>query len=112
MCQEVGHTLGLTHNDEDFNTVTGTCMDYANDPSLNQQPDKHDFEQLAKIYGHLDSTNTAISSVGSANRTAADLHGQDEWGRAVRFASDGKPVVFERDLGRGERMFTFVTWAE
>ncbi len=112
MCQEVGHTLGLTHNDEDFNTVICTCMDYANDPSLNQQPNHHDFEQLAKIYTHFDNTNTAISSAGSANRAASDLNGQDEWGRAVRFASDGRPVVFERDLGRGERMFTFVTWAE
>lgn len=112
MCQEVGHTLGLTHNDEDFNTVIGTCMDYANDPTLNQQPNTHDFEQLAAIYSHLDSTNTAFSTVGSANSAASDLHGQDEWGRAVRFASDGKPLVFERYLGRGERMFTFVTWAE
>jgi len=113
MCQEVGHTLGLTHNDEDFNTVNGTCMDYANDPSLNQRPNKHDYEQLAVIYGgHVDGTNTAISSVGSSNSAAAALHGQDEWGRAVRFASDGRPIVFERDLGRGERMFTFVRWAE
>ncbi len=51
----------------------------------------------------------AARTIGYLN-TYADLHGQDEWGRAVRFASDGRPVVFERDLGRGERMFTFVTW--
>jgi len=32
MCQEVGHTFGLVHQDENFNnTNLGTCMDYTND---------------------------------------------------------------------------------
>ena len=31
MCQEVGHTLGLDHQDEIFDNVNlGTCMDYTN----------------------------------------------------------------------------------
>ncbi len=111
MCQEVGHTLGLGHNDEDFSTVNGTCMDYADDPTLNQHPDAHDYEQLAAIYSHTDTTNTAVSSSGPANSAAAALHGQDEWGRAVRFTSDGRPVIFERELGQGERLITFVVWA-
>jgi hypothetical protein len=39
MCQEVGHTFGLDHQDENFNnTNLGTCMDYTNDPSTNQHP--------------------------------------------------------------------------
>jgi hypothetical protein len=34
ICQEVGHTLGLDHQDEAHsNTNLGTCMDYTNDPS-------------------------------------------------------------------------------
>lgn len=32
-CQEVGHTFGLDHRDENFdNGNLGTCMDYTNDP--------------------------------------------------------------------------------
>lgn len=111
MCQEVGHTLGLGHNDEDFSTVNGTCMDYANDPSANQHPNDHDYEQLAAIYAHLDTTNTAITSSGKGNKANATLHAQDEWGRAIRFTSDGRPVVFERELRQGERLVTFVVWA-
>jgi hypothetical protein len=111
MCQEVGHTLGLGHNDEDFSTVNGTCMDYADDPAQNQHPNAHDYEQLATIYSHLDTTNTAVSSTGAANRSAASLYAQDEWGRAIRYSSDGRPVVFERPLPQGERLVTFVVWA-
>ena len=33
MCQEVGHTFGLGHQDENFsNGNLGTCMDYTSDP--------------------------------------------------------------------------------
>lgn len=38
MCQEIGHTLGLGHNDEDFGTTNGTCMDYSNDPGSQSTP--------------------------------------------------------------------------
>ncbi len=54
MCQELGHIWGLGHNDEDFSTTNGTCMDYSNDPVPNQHPDQHDYETLQAIYGHLD----------------------------------------------------------
>lgn len=55
LCQEVGHTFGLDHQDEVFdNPNLGTCMDYTNDPSTNQHPNAHDFAQLATIYTHLD----------------------------------------------------------
>ena len=47
MCQEVGHTLGLDHQDTNFtNANLGTCMDYTNDPSTNQHPNGHDYEEL------------------------------------------------------------------
>ena len=59
MCQEVGHTLGLDHQDEDFgNPPLGTCMDYTSDPTPNQHPNQHDYDQLEAIYEHLDSTTT------------------------------------------------------
>src|SRR3990170_6045615 len=62
MCQEVGHTLGLDHQDENFNNANlGTCMDYTNNPSSNQHPNAHDYDQLQAIYAHLDSSTTLQS---------------------------------------------------
>ena len=57
MCQEVGHDFGLDHQDENFNNANlGTCMDYTNDPSTNQHPNAHDWEELDIIYAHLDGS--------------------------------------------------------
>lgn len=64
MCQEVGHTFGLGHQDENFaNGNLGTCMDYTNDPDgtlqeqlQNLQPNDHDYAELAAIYAHLDTS--------------------------------------------------------
>ena len=57
-CQEIGHTFGLDHQDENFyNANLGTCMDYTNNPAgpaSNLHPNKHDYDQLATIYSHLD----------------------------------------------------------
>lgn len=108
MCQEVGHTLGLDHQDENFgNPNLGTCMDYTNDPSSNQHPNTHDYQQLATIYGHLDSTTTVgAAPVGSANGSW-----DAEFGQQVVKANGGKAAIFVRDLGRGARVISFVIWA-
>jgi hypothetical protein len=115
MCQEVGHTFGLDHQDVAYdNPNLNTCMDYTNDPSSNQHPNAHDYDELALIYGHVDSSTTvAAASASSANAgAAADLNRQDTWGRAVRYSQTGRAIAFERDLGGGEKEFTFVIWAE
>ena len=54
LCQEVGHTFGLGHTDDD------SCM---NDLGAldNPKPIAHDFEQLDIIYAHLDSVDTYTS---------------------------------------------------
>jgi hypothetical protein len=112
MCQEVGHTLGLDHQDEIFdNPNLGTCMDYTSDPSTNQHPNQHDYDQLALIYAHLDSTTTVGQSLpsGKANIDHDEL---GEWGRAVKKSSDGRNSLYERDLGGGKKVFTFVIWAD
>ena len=112
MCQEVGHTLGLGHNDEDFeNTPTGTCMDYSNDPQPNQHPNAHDYAQLKTIYAHLDSTTTVGTLATSARQDGAGAgNSQAEWGQAIRYDGDGRPSLFVRELGNDQRVFTFVTW--
>ena len=67
MCQEVGHTFGLAHQDENFtNANLGTCMDYTNDWSTNQHPNTHDYNQLDTIYNHVEaaSASKAASTTG------------------------------------------------
>jgi hypothetical protein len=107
-CQEVGHTFGLAHQDEDFNNANlGTCMDYTNNPGTNQHPNQHDYDQLQTIYAHLDSTTTVSAMpAGFAN---ADMHAIENWGEKV--SDNGKSALYVRDFGDGYQIFTFVIWA-
>lgn len=111
MCQEVGHTLGLDHQDEDFyNTPLGTCMDYSADPVPNQHPNAHDYEQLELIYAHLDSFTT-VGQAAPSKRGKKDLNEESEdLGQSVKQTARAKTSVYERDLGEGEKIFTFVLW--
>lgn len=115
MCQEVGHTFGLGHQDEGFNNGNlGSCMDYTDNPlgpPSNEHPDTHDYGQLETIYGHSDSTITVAASTGQQAAAARAGNSEAEWGRAIRYASDGRPILFEQDLGNGQRLFTFAVWA-
>ena len=96
VCQEVGHTFGLDHQDESGLSL-GTCMDYSSSPS-STLPNAHDYAQLEIIYAHLDSTTTVASSADGA-------------------PGKGKPQkirdnLFVEDLGNGVRRFTFVYWVD
>jgi hypothetical protein len=112
MCQEVGHTFGLDHQDENFdNANLGTCMDYTSDPDTNQHPNQHDYEQLNIIYSHLDSTTTVSASAASKAPSAAsrgNLNSRAEWGRKIRESRSGKLELWVRGFGNGNRVFTFV----
>src|SRR3989344_1419754 len=57
MCLEIGHTFGLSHQEEDFNNAS-------------------------------------------------------EWGQAIRQDAQGHNSLFERDLGNGNKIFTFVVWTQ
>lgn len=121
MCQEVGHTFGLDHQDVNFNNPNlGTCMDYTNDPARNDgsgnnlHPNQHDYDELGIIYTHLDSFTTLLSQKSSLPASAGDdidTSNPTQWGKVVRSDSKGRPSLYERDLGRGEKVFTFVIWA-
>ena len=117
MCQEIGHTFGLDHQDENFdNPNLGSCMDYTSDPQSNEHPDSHDYRQLETIYGHLDSTTTASQA---SPRDAAppamneiDFEGPGQWGKLVRSTDGGRLQRYELDFGGGHKIFTFVIWAD
>lgn len=115
MCQEVGHTLGLDHQDENFdNANLGTCMDYTNSPDSNQHPNAHDYEQLELIYAHTDSSTTLSQTLqsGIAALIGGGEDGSAGWGKGARNVQRGHDSLFMRDLGNGEKLYTFVLWAE
>jgi len=126
MCQEVGHVFGLNHQDEDFsNANLGTCMDYTSNPSgsvnnplSNEQPNAHDYEELERIYAHLDSSTTIQSSTAklpfgqsvSKGVLDGDFGNRSEWGRELK--NNQRVALFERDLGNNNKLFTFIIWAQ
>lgn len=118
MCQEVGHTFGLDHQDENFdNSNLGTCMDYTADPDgppSNEHPNQHDYDQLETIYAHLDSITTPSQLLPEAarNGNGGEFENSPEWGRGIRQDGRGRTSLFELDLGGGRKMFTFVFWAD
>lgn len=129
MCQEIAHDFGLDHQDETFNNANvGSCMDYTNDPDggpggasasdpSNEHPNAHDFAQIETNYAHSDDTTTVGQTTSFGPGKGSAFNGADgqevaEWGKVIRTSSDGKPSLFERDLGNGNKVFTFVIWAD
>ena len=125
MCQEIAHDFGLDHQDENFdNANLGSCMDYTSDPDgppSNEHPNLHDFAEIEAIYAHLDSITTiGQSTSGPGKRVGVngvdsqdiDLDNPSAWGKAVKQDARGKNSLYVRDLGKGEKVFTFVTWVQ
>jgi hypothetical protein len=114
MCQEVGHTLGLDHQDENqTNPNLGTCMDYTRDPDgppSNEHPNSHDYSQLVSIYSHTDGFNT--TGPAGAGPALATGNAPASWGRLVSGSvTRGGVATYVRDLGRGNKVITVVIWA-
>src|SRR5438093_13746250 len=110
ICQEVGHTFGLGHQDESGISLN-TCMDYYHNTSASDtkstHPDKHDYDELAIIYAHLDSFSTISGAFNiPANIADHDFSDRAEWGALVE--SHGRAQTFHRDLGNGNAVVTFV----
>lgn len=129
ICQEVGHTFGLGHQDEDFyNGNLGSCMDYTNDPDgtlygqlNNEHPNAHDYDMLAEIYDHLNTTTTGSNGGGNGSRGGGPkkneapsqaLSSKSEWGRAITRDAQGNNSLYVRDLGNGWAVTTHVIWVK
>jgi hypothetical protein len=107
MCQEVGHTFGLDHQDENFNNANlGTCMDYTNDPSTNQHPNKHDYDELVTIYSHLDSTTTV-----GATAPASQAQSENAAPIAVERSDHLSDSTIVETFADGSRRITHIIWA-
>lgn len=123
VCQELGHTIGLDHQDDDFNNdPLLTCMDYQDPPF--PQPNQHDYEELEAIYAHTDSYNSYVTAGGGggggsckappgkgcnkAGVPQGDVPG--EWG--ISLGRRGALERFLRIDADGTRHLTFVTWAQ
>ena len=114
MCQEVGHTIGLDHQDEgQSNPNLDTCMDYTNSPASNQHPNAHDYAQLESIYSHFDTSTTIRSTTTSVGKNPIlDLDDPSSWGKPKGHKdSRERSSHFELDLGNSEKVLTFVVWA-
>ena len=128
-CQELGHNVGLGHQDEDFNNQSKfSCMDYQNPPY--EYPNAHDYEQLGLIYDHADSYNSYVGGGDGGggggggdgggdgcnappgkgcNKARPGNNGAIGWG--VSMGRRGQQETFIRTDPDGTRHITFVTWA-
>lgn len=136
ICQEIGHTLGLDHQSTDGSSLN-TCMDYYHNTNASDTQSTHpnagDLDQLLCIYdpadngktltssphtctgtGHLDSFSTLSRSKTAKPSfpllAGEDLNSADQWGQMIR--NDVRESVFERGLGGGNKLVTYVTWAK
>ncbi|HLM37780.1 MAG TPA: hypothetical protein VK287_08375 [Gaiellaceae bacterium] len=96
ICQEIGHTFGLDHQSEDGSSQI-TCVDYYRNTSASDttstHPNQHDYDELAAIYRHLDSTTT----VGNAAFSP--------------FGAKARTSEFVAHLSGGARLITYITRA-
>lgn len=126
-CQELGHDVGLGHQDENFNNQSlFSCMDYQDPPY--EYPNAHDYDQLEAIYGHTDSYNSYTGGSGGGGGggdgdggcnappgkgcNKSDLPGKNRdigWG--VSMGRRGQQETFMRIDPDGTRHITHVTWA-
>lgn len=118
MCQEIGHVLGLDHQDENFsNTPIGSCMDYSTNTMPNQQPNYHDYYQLYVIYNHRDGWSSVTDTMSSTQEIDPNTYNDmSQWGTKI---SSGDSIQsgtsdiaeYERDLGAGRKLRTVVILA-
>lgn len=118
-CQELGHNVGLGHQDEDFNNQSlFSCMDYQDPPY--EFPNAHDYDQLEAMYDHIDSYDSYAtdgggdSGGGNCNPNSPKCSGGSAasvgWGMSL--GRQGQQEVFIRVDPDGTQHITHVLWAD
>ena len=111
MCQELGHTFGLTHTSENGSSQN-TCMDYfsntgANATStLSTRPNQHDYDMLVSIYAHLDTTTTIAAAALIGSSAAEVTDDPNSWGRLTSQSPNGRSTTYEREHFDGSKTAT------
>jgi len=109
MCQEIGHTFGLDHQDESGADLN-TCMDYSNALD-NPKPNQHDYDELGIIYAHLDSSTTiGFATSSPKGNPYIDEDAPENWGRLVSQSKNGRSSTYERENWDGTKKATHVFW--
>ncbi len=117
MCQEVAHTFGLDHQSTDGSSQN-SCMDYFSNTgtnatsTLSTKPNKHDFDQLNIIYGHLDTTTTVAATAAMSAAANSVTEEAITWGALMRQSADGRSSVYEQNHHDGSKTLTHVYWTE
>jgi len=114
MCQEIGHALGLDHQDENFTPPNlGTCMDYTGNVGgggewgpHNESPNGTDYDTLSKNYGHIDGIVNIDRWVENAIPIKVPFFTP---GKLAYSSANGKIRRYESDYGRGLKMITYAT---
>jgi len=109
-CQELGHNIGLSHQDETFdNESLYSCMDYQDPPY--EYPNDHDYEQLGTIYDHLDDDDTTSNATAPESGMVVDNRREArKWGQSQ--GRSGNRELFVRHNGDGTKQVTHVYWAD
>lgn len=123
-CQELGHNIGLDHQDENFdNQSLFSCMDYQDPPY--QYPNAHDFDQLEAMYASVDAYDSYAGATdgggggdgggcnappgkGCNKGEPSGNNGDIGWGRSL--GRRGQVETFIRIDPDGSRHITSVTW--
>jgi hypothetical protein len=109
MCQEIGHGFGLAHQDESGADLN-TCMDYSSKLD-NPSPNPHDYDQLASIYNHVDSSTTiAAFSLDSLAGFGSDPDDPSNWGQLMRQSADGRTSIYLQVNRDGSQTVRHVLW--
>jgi predicted Zn-dependent protease len=129
MCHELGHTAGLDH------VSTSSCMNDSQDAVFNNlHPINKDFNQLARIYNHTDSTTTVSGAQAKdkndnkrksgkkKNRKRSHRNRRQSGAESEGFSPTSSPSAPNGPNGSetmtvessedGRKVVTFITWAE
>ncbi len=96
MCHELGHTIGLGHV-----RGRGSCMTQ----SVNHfptTPDRHDYDELEKIYEHTDDRTTIDGESVAGAEPAFNL--------SFPARGDSPPAITVEDLGGGWQQITIIDY--
>ncbi len=138
LCHELGHSVGLDHQDNDYSTNLMSCMDITADlVDADRYPNTADYQTLQDMYGSSSgggSTTTTTSGGGkSRNKTSGGGGGgggkgknkmtalppafdgltfdePKQWGQVIRTMSNGLEETFDLDFGNGVHVLTNVEW--